>query len=59
MASNCANSNEPALFDALRLLQEGLSLLDQDDAPADIGAHIDLAIFRLEAHLSTGVRGHG
>ena len=36
---------------ALALLQEALSILDQADVPADIGAHVDLAISRLRKRL--------
>jgi hypothetical protein len=32
---------------ALRRMREALDLLDQAGAPADIGAHLDLAIVRL------------
>ncbi len=37
--------------EALRLLREGLALLDHSEMPADIGAHVDLAICRLKAYL--------
>lgn len=33
-------------------LEEALQMLDDTDAPADIGAHLDLALFRLKEHLS-------
>jgi len=32
---------------AMHLLTLALQLLDESDAPADIGAHVDLAITRL------------
>lgn len=35
------------LADAMSLMQQALQLLDETDAPADIGAHLDLAIVRL------------
>lgn len=41
------------LDDALSLLKKALGLLDEVDAPADIGAHLDLAIHRLEASLGS------
>jgi hypothetical protein len=56
MSTNCANSNEPVSFEALELLQDGLRLLDQQEVPDEIGAHVDLAISRLKAHLSKEVR---
>lgn len=36
-----------ALFLALRLMQDALGFLDDSDAPADIGAHLDHAVVRL------------
>lgn len=46
-------SNEPAqmLRAALDHLESSLQLLDEADAPAEIGAHVDLAIHRLRAAL--------
>lgn len=38
---------ESKLADAMALMQRALQLLDQTQAPADIGAHLDLAIVRL------------
>jgi hypothetical protein len=38
---------------ALKHFQVGLDELDQSGAPGDIGAHIDLAICRLEEVLTT------
>jgi hypothetical protein len=32
---------------ALRRMREALELLDQAQAPADVGAHLDMAIARL------------
>jgi hypothetical protein len=34
--------------DALRHMQEALVILDESDASADIGSHLDLAISRLD-----------
>lgn len=39
------------LLGAKQLLESALEILDEARAPADIGAHIDLAISRLEAEL--------
>lgn len=41
------NLAESKLADAMALMQRALQLLDQTQAPADIGAHLDLAISRL------------
>jgi hypothetical protein len=35
--------------EALTLMRSALRLLDDSEAPADVGAHLDLAIIRLEA----------
>lgn len=37
--------------EVLRLLREGLALLDPSEMHADIGAHVDLAICRLKGYL--------
>lgn len=39
------------LFEALNLLRAALQLLDDAEAPAPLGAHVDLAICRLETFL--------
>ena len=36
------------LIEVTKSLQDALARLDATDAPADIGAHIDLAICRLQ-----------
>jgi hypothetical protein len=36
---------------ALELLEQALALIDQSDAPAHIGAHLDLALCQLREHL--------
>lgn len=38
---------ESKLADAMSLMQRALQLLDETQAPPDIGAHLDLAIVRL------------
>lgn len=38
-----------ALEKARSYMEVALELLDQSDAPADIGAHLDLALNRLQA----------
>jgi len=38
--------------DALALMQRALAMLDESQAPAQIGAHLDLAIIRLQEHIS-------
>lgn len=40
------------LRDALKLLQSALELLDRAGAPAQIGAHLDLALHQLGAALA-------
>ena len=37
---------------ALEKMRAALELLDRTDAPADVGAHLDLAVCRLETHLT-------
>ena len=38
-----------AMNEALLLTEQALGVLDQSGAPADVGAHLDLAIHRLQA----------
>lgn len=50
------------LTDALNLLQSALDLLDEAAAPAQIGAHVDLALHQLgslleEAGISPAAQG--
>ena len=47
----CGSSQPKLLAEAMIQLQKALELLDEADAPADIGAHVDLAICRLEERL--------
>ena len=42
-----------ALSHALELMRSALNVLDASRAPAEIGAHLDLAICRLEAVLDS------
>lgn len=44
-------SKEAIMQHALQGLRDCLALLDSVQAPADIGAHIDLGINRLEEHI--------
>lgn len=41
------DSAGPKQAEAMLWMQQALQLLDETDAPADIGAHLDLAIARL------------
>ena len=45
MTRNCS--------EALRLMEAALGILDEHGAPADIGAHLDLAICRLRAAIGS------
>jgi hypothetical protein len=47
-----------ALVEALRMMTLALQILDEHEAPGDIGAHLDLAIQRLrETLVSGGAKG--
>lgn len=50
------NSDE-TLMSALAHLREALALLDRADAPAQIGAHVDLAAHQLLGLLAREERG--
>ncbi len=52
MTTDGSGSLEQHTAAALQLMEEALELLDQCDAPADIGAHLDLAIQRLRCLVS-------
>ena len=39
--------------EALALMQRALAMLDETKAPAEVGAHLDLAIVRLAEHVDT------
>lgn len=45
--------NLEQLAEALAHMESALQLLDDADASADIGAHLDLAIWRLRESMST------
>lgn len=47
MPGEMPESCDQAVIDALAHLEAALGLLDGADAPAHIGAHVDLAICRL------------
>jgi hypothetical protein len=49
-------STEQLLAEAADHLRVALKLLDAGDAPAQIGAHVDLAVHQLEAELSADSR---
>src|SRR3712207_6241191 len=54
---NMGSAANSGLSDALGYLEAALTLLDAHDAPAHIGAHVDLAICQLKEHLQTGNPG--
>jgi hypothetical protein len=43
--------------EALDLMRRALAILDRAEAPGEVGAHLDLAIDRLEGKLETIVSG--
>lgn len=43
---------------ALGKMREALDLLDEAQAPADVGAHLDLAIVRLSEAIEPGASGN-
>ena len=56
---DCANGNDDSApagqtDEALRHIEAALRLLDETDAPSDVGAHLDLAMHRLRSWLSSG-----
>ncbi len=44
---SASRSTDSQLAEALRLMRCALSLIDEANGPGDIGAHLDLAIVRL------------
>ena len=46
------SSNEEKLEKALICMESALQLLDESDAPADVGAHLDMSISRLKDVMS-------
>lgn len=51
MGQSGREASESDAMNALALLEEALSILDQVEAPAEISAHVDLAICRLRERL--------
>lgn len=43
--------------DALSLMRTALVMLDESDAPLNVGAHLDLAIVRLSDAIDAGEQG--
>jgi hypothetical protein len=41
--------------EALSLMQRALTILDETHAPAEIGAHLDLAIIHLKVHVDAAL----
>jgi hypothetical protein len=39
--------------EAAALMRQALAILDETEAPAEVGAHLDLAIARLREHLGS------
>jgi hypothetical protein len=56
MSHCCSPQLQPLLLKALSQMTEALGILDDLDAPGDIGSHLDLAISRLERQL--GLENH-
>jgi hypothetical protein len=50
-------AREQQLRNALSLMRNALQLLDESECPADVGAHLDLAICRLSDLLPQCGRG--
>ena len=58
MAEPAEQPGETGLMEiALRRMREALELLDEAQAPADVGAHLDLAIVRLSEFLEPSGSG--
>ena len=51
---SASRSTKSQLTDALQLMQRALSLIDEADGPDDVGAHLDLAIARLNEWIESG-----
>lgn len=47
------NSKDPA-GEALGLMEKALRIIDANDGPHDVGAHLDLAIHRLRESMTKG-----
>ena len=48
----CAYAPNDAIETVIALVTEALAQLDAMEAPADIGAHLDLALHRMRATIS-------
>ncbi|MDP9423685.1 MAG: hypothetical protein M3Q19_12795 [Pseudomonadota bacterium] len=46
--SNPEKKREASANEALSLMRKALELIDRNDGPVDVGAHLDLAIHRLQ-----------
>ncbi len=57
MKNDTRNLDASKLADAMTSMQKALQLLDETDAPADIGAHLDLAIVRLGEAMAKASNG--
>ena len=44
---------DDVLARAIDMVSEALAMLDEADAPADIGAHLDLALHRMRARTAS------
>lgn len=47
MGDSERKTKKPDAMNALALLEKALTMLDEAEVPADVGAHLDLAICRL------------
>ena len=56
MKDGLPSTAQSRLAEAIALMRQALQLLDATQAPADIGAHLDLAIVRLDQCMSDGSR---
>ncbi len=52
-SQRCAPVADDAIATAIALVTEALAELDAVEAPADIGAHLDLALHRMRATISS------
>jgi hypothetical protein len=52
METNRIDEAKQKMDEACTLMERALALLDEADAPADVGAHLDMAICRLKASSS-------
>ena len=59
MAVEPCTEQEPALVQALTHLRHALELLDAAEAPAQIAAHVDLALNQLTEAIASGWQAAG